>query len=397
MNKGLRQEDGIERSNPHPEGVWDVRGRIFLLAALLLLILMVPARALANGGPPWASGDKAGVILPGKSSTVHVVREHLRFEVDDGLSEARVTARYELANRGAGAESLPVIFVIQDFYPGGAGASTPTVTWKGARLPVEQVGPIAGLGDDPHAQMREAWGGESRVIDPVSGEVYPYAGYGRPDDAMQYHRFELAMAPGESASLEVTYYQQSGFDKNRYTYPVYQYQYLLLPARGWASFGPLEIEIAAPRQAFFASNLGLTWQEGAYRATLPALPEENLLFSFMSRRGILFGIVQPGPYYTLLVVLTLAAAVFVALGLAQWAARSRTPALATWSGLGLALFAGLPLNGLALFLLYQLILPLHEQGYGILFIGLFAFVASVPVTLILTPLRARKLLHRLTV
>lgn len=379
----------------HREGVWGMR-RCLLFLLFAVLLMLVPAPAQANGGPPRMTGDKMGVVLPGKSSTLHVSREELRFVVDADLRGAQVTARYELANRSATAERLPVIFVVQNFL--GGGSSEPQVIWQGEKLGVEALSSESQT-EAERSAMRQAWGGESQVVDPVTGEVYPFPPSGRsPEDEwrMQYYRFELALEAGATGTLEVSYLQHGGFDKNRYTYPIYQYQYLLLPARGWASFGPLSIEIAAPPpgEAFFASNLGLTWSDGAYRATLQGLPEQNLLFSLMSRKGILFGLVQPGPYYALLFLLLLGAAAGVSLGLGRLVSRLRTRRTAVWAGIGVGLLLGLPANLLALFLFYWAMPALHEQGYGIAIVGLGQWILSAPVSLILTPIAAGRYYDR---
>lgn len=367
------------------------------LLFITVWMALLPVRALANSGPPHETGDRPGAVLPARSTTVHVLKEHLRMEVAEALDEAKVTARYEMENRGPGVDALPVLFVLQDFAAGWRASSLPVVTWNGEPLPVGEVKTDQSLAEE-RKRMREAWGGESQVIDPVSGQVYSLRNdYGHPVDGdewqMRYVRFELPLEAGEKGSLEVSYQAQAGFDRTRYVYPVYHFQYLLLPARGWASFGPLEIEILAPpaRQAYFQSNLDFTYQEGAYRASLPGLPDENLIFSFMSRRGILFGITQKGVYYWTAFALLLSAAVGVAMGLGRLAARARTAGWSVAAGLGLGAVLGLPANLLLLILLLGSVFPTgNVHGYDTLLIGALQFIVTVPVTLITAGVAARR-------
>ncbi|MFZ5827351.1 MAG: hypothetical protein ACOY94_23880 [Bacillota bacterium] len=352
---------------------------------ILALVLTLPGGAAANGGPPQVGGDMAGVVLPARSSTVHVLKEWLRFQVSDDFEEAQVTARYQLENRGE-AVTLPVVFVVQDF---GHRREVPVITWNGEP---RSVLPLSTTSLDPAQQelMRKAWGGESEVVDPVSGERYVLEDYrGQPvgdeDGRLSFYRFELVLGAGEGGMLEVTYTQQAGYDRARYVHRVYHYQYLLLPARGWASFGGLEIEVeAAPaRRAYFASSLPLTWSDGAYRASLPGLPEQNLLFSFMSRARILGSMVHPGPYYWIAAALLMPLAYFSGRGMGWLAARIRSRGWARTVAVLTTLSVGLVGNFILMLLIFSLFPWLIIIGYAATpFIGVTQWFISVLVTLV---------------
>lgn len=359
---------------------------LFVLIGVLTWLAMVPGGAAANGGPPHDAGDKAGVLLPGKSSTVHVLGEALRFVLDEDLHEAEVTARYELENRGESV-TLPVVFVIQDL--GYGDGSEPVITWNGEPRQAVRLG-TSGLSGEELRQMREAWGGEEQVIDPVTGERYGLTSYGgTPVDGdeygMAYYRFDLVLPAGADGTLEVTYRQQAGYDRTRYVNRVHHYQYLLLPARSWASFGPLEIEVQAPPAsgAFFASSLPLIWSDGAYRARFPGLPDQNLTFSLMSRQGIIGRMVDSGPYYWMTATLLMLLAGLEGVGLGWLLARIPSRGWAIVTTLVGSLGLGAVVNPALTLAVFGLFSFTAISGYADTpFVGLFQWFLSVLITLL---------------
>lgn len=370
------------------------RGLSLLLAVALLL--MTAGGAHANSGPPRWTGDKAGALLPGRSSTIHVAQEHLRFAMAESLAETQVTARYLMENRGNQPEQVELIFVIQDWGPGWLQASDPTFTLDGERLTSVPV-PSEALPEAAQREMAAAWGAESQVIDPVTGERYDLDPYGGGDGRLLYHQASFPLAAGERKELAVSYYQQAGFHKNRYAHPIYHYQYLLLPAKGWASFGPLEIEVVAPpaSKAFFRSTLDFTYRDGAYRASFPTLPEQNLTFAFMSRAGMIGGLVTTGNYFLLAFLLLLPLAVLVGIGLGQLTGRIRS---AGWARF-VAVLAGLLLGGLIdlalLALLYSLSPVIRGAGYATLFIGVLQLFLLAPISAVAASVAGGRLHRRL--
>lgn len=337
---------------------------VLLLVTLLLGLL--PGTARANAGPPRIGGDTGGPLLPGKSDQVHVLGEVLRFDLHPDLETASVTARYTLENRGPALKGQPFVFVVQD---AGDGADL-TASWQGEPLAVEAVD-TAGFTADELARMAGAWTTVDAWMDPVTGEPYtPGEFYGREASA-RYFRFAVDLPEGASGELTVTYEQTAAWDRTRYALRVHHYQYLLLPAEGWASFGPLEIRVApAPgSRLYFAGNLDFRQEGGEYVAAYPGLPGENLAFAVMDRSGLFLG-PRTAPYYWLgfAVVLVLAAAVGAGTG---WLA-GRLPHR------GWAVRAGvvgglLPGGALIVWLAMHLLMAipaLREQSYGPAFAGI---------------------------
>lgn len=364
-----------------------------LVMAVSLLLVAMAGSAQANGGPPRISGDKGGVMLPGSTNQVHITAESLQFDVADDLRTADVTARYAMANRGGELRSFPVVFVWQNGRPGG---QPPAVTWNGEPVASRQV-ETTGLTQPQLQQMAQAWSAMDSLIDPVTGQ-----GYSDPEyvwsDRIGYLVFDLNMAASSTGTLEVRYRHTAAWDRTRYTHDVYSYQYLLLPAKGWASFGPLEIRVKAPgpERTFFASTLPLRWEGGEYRGEFPGLPEQNLAFSFMSRRGIIGHVAKSGPYYWFSFALVLVGAVLAGLGIGRLCGRLRSRAWAISSGLFAGIVGGGVLNLIMVFGFMALIPALSRQGYDYLFIGIGQWLVAMPLTAALAGIYAGKWQRRLS-
>lgn len=356
---------------------------VALLVALLLAVFS--GVAAANGGPPTMAGDKSGLLLPGKSSQMHVVREHLSFDLADHLGRATVTARYDMANRGEALKDFAVIFVWQA--RSGTNPS-PSVTWNGQPV-TSQILDLSPLSGAELQQMQTAWTAMNQVADVLTGEMvafHPYEG----NLEVQFLGFRLDVPANSAGVLEVRYEHSAAMDRTGYLHPVYAYQYLLLPAKSWASFGPLEIEVKAPGPdaALLASNLPLQWDGDAYRASLPGLPDQNLAFSVMSRKGVIGSWVTPAPYYWLSFLLLLIAAALLGLGLGWLAGFIRHRVWAVLVALAVALTGG----GLLVFALsfgvMALFPALSDQGYGVAFAALGETVVGTTLAAVLASVSA---------
>jgi len=366
-----------------------IRCRTWLAVLLFFLIGLAPVRALANAAPPRYVGDAGGPLLPGHSDQVHVLHEALWFHLHPDLRFADVRAVYTLENRGPALFGQPFIFVAQS-----SGDDLKlAATWEGASLPVEEVDPEQFTPGELEA-MEEVWTRVDTWLDPVTGEFYDpdvVAGQG----GLRFYRFAVDLPAGGVGKLEVGYQHRGAYDRVRHVHPVYHYQYLLQPARGWASFGPLEIRVTLPAEinTYFASNLDFEREDGAYRVQLPGLPDENLTFAVMDRAGILFGFTQAGPYFTMAfaILMVLAAAVGVAFG---WLTH-RLPR--QWAPLAAAA-AGLLLGGLLDIVLAAYVLKafpaLREQSYGLYLEALGQGLVGAVVSTVAAVVSSRRLSQR---
>jgi hypothetical protein len=309
--------------------------RLYAFMLVILVTICLAAPAYANGGPPRYVGDEGGTLLLGKSDQVHVQSERLTFAfTEDELQRAEVTAAYVMENRGAAFTDQEVLFVVKVT---GMPERGMAITYKGQPLTVHELPPGTVTPEE-----RAAWGDAPKWLDPVTGE-HVDAGTAFGGTGYRFFRFALSMAGGEVGELTVKYNHMAGFDKLPYSYPVYHYQYLLSPARAWASFGPLTIRVErlSPKTAYFANNLGLTYADGAYEARFDGLPQENLSFAVMSKRGIIFGMTRREPYLLIAAIVAVTLSVLIGRGMGSLTGRDRSRI----RGVILAFLAGLVLSG----------------------------------------------------
>ena len=65
----------------------------------------------------------------------------------------------------------------------------------------------------------------------------------------------------------------------RYEPPIYEYTYLLSPAKTWAEFGDLDIVVNTPYYMTVSGGLfHFEQMENGYRTSIDGLPEEELMF-----------------------------------------------------------------------------------------------------------------------
>lgn len=355
--------------------------RISLVAVLVTLVLVtLSGVAAANAGPPQTAGDKSGLLLPGKSSQVHVTREHLRFDLTNQIEGAAVTARYEMENRGEALKDYAVIFVWQA--RSGRNPS-PVVTWNGQPV-ASQILDLSALSSAEMEQMKTAWTAMDQVADPVSGEMVAFRPY-EGNLAVTFLSFSLDIPANSAGVLEVSYEHTAAMNRAGYIHRMYAYQYLLLPAKSWASFGPLEIEVKAPGPdaIFFKANLPLKWDGDAYRASLPGLPDQNLAFSVMSREGVIGNWSRPAPYYWISFVMLLIGAALLGLGLGWLAGNIGHRVWAVVAALVVAIGGGGFLVFIMAFGIMALFPALSDQGYNVAFAAVGETVVGTALTAVL--------------
>lgn len=353
---------------------------LLMLGAMLLFSMVAAVPLLANSAPPRWYGDKAGVPLPGSSSQVHVRKETLRFDVkgDDGAyGKARVSARYEMENAGPALTDFPVLFVIED---AGGSERNLKVTWKGAAVEAQPLETNA-LSQQEQAEVSSAWGALRTVMDPVTGEKQTMQDYFGQHE-LHFVQFALDLPAGLTATLEVSFDQTAAADRTARIHPLYHYQYLILPAKSWASFGPLEVAVRAPgpEKAFFASNLPMTYDGAEYKASFPGLPPEDLAFSFMSKRGLVGSMVTTGPYYLFAFGLLLIIAGLLGWGIGWLAGLIRHKGWSVGAAVAGALLVGSLLDILGSFAIMGMLPALSDQNYGVAFAAVGQSLVAVPFT-----------------
>lgn len=95
--------------------------------------------------------------------------------------------------------------------------------------------------------------------------------------SMYWYQYELTVPAGETVVNTVTAPLYPDIHKG-WDPAIYTYQYLLSPARGWADFGPLDIEIKTPYYMTQCNLEGFEKTGEGYFLHLDGLPEKELEF-----------------------------------------------------------------------------------------------------------------------
>jgi hypothetical protein len=310
------------------------------LALVCLAALFAPRPALANMARSYWSGEQHGPLVAPGPTTVRVDDEELTFVLGAELGAAEVTARYRMTNGGAAPAGGEVAFVyVRGDRDDREASAAPVITVDGAAVELRRV-----EGAELPAPALRAW-----------GEL--------PAERLAWLVFRLDFTPGQARTVEVRYAQLPSRDLAERVNPTYAYDYLLSPARSWASFGPLHLRVRAPAgTALLSSTIPLARDGEGYRAELAGLPDRELSFTVMSTAGLWFGMSTSGGYLRL-VALALALLTLPAAWLGGRLLRRASPASSTvWiTFAGGGLVFGL---GLAALLLVDRITPRRAFGFG---------------------------------
>lgn len=115
-------------------------------------------------------------------------------------------------------------------------------------------------------------------------DSYGYLHYSMTNSLMRWFEYRLTIPAGGRLANEVTaplYPDINGY----YSPSKYSYQYLLSPAKCWASFGSLEIVINTPYYLLDNNLKDFEKEEGGYRLKLDGLPEGELEFTLCSSKA----------------------------------------------------------------------------------------------------------------
>lgn len=313
-----------------------------VVVLLLLSLLAIPRGARANMAEAVTAGDRFGALVPRGATGVRVERETLSFDLDASLASAKVRAVYRMIG-GAEASSSEVAFVLVE----GRGDRGPeaAITIDGAPVTFRVV--RADDASTPPAEvaaMTRAWstlGASSKLAWLV---------------------FRLDFTPSQAREVTVAYTHVPTEDRAARVNSTFGYDYLLSPAKAWASFGPIEISVRAPADVTLTSNVALARRGDAYRATLPGLPAGELSFAVMSTRGLWLGMTTSGGYWVIVIALMIATALAAGTatgGLFHTGSALRRGALRVVIGGGLSVAAAI-----AMAAALSAALPRHGLGFG---------------------------------
>ena len=280
-----------------------MRLRLYVLV-LALCFLLIPKEAFANGLPNYPMLEKPGgliVALPNVPITVD--KEVLT--VDLTQNPISVNAKYTLTN------PLAEIATVQVLFPIGKNEEA-KVVFDGSAIRTE-------LTDDWSVMAFQDLTLADYWIDPYTNERYTPTSSSAHRD-FDFDRFTITLNPSESKVLSVSYKQSRSYDATRFfREPVYRFDYLLLPAKHWASYKNLEVNLLSSDKITFVSNILFTeTTENSYVFRSDNLPTENLSLFFAPQKGVLNGqITSFYKRYFLYVVLVSIILVFLLIGISR--------------------------------------------------------------------------------
>lgn len=98
------------------------------------------------------------------------------------------------------------------------------------------------------------------------------------DQLMRWYEYQIVLEPGEKTVNKVTAPIYPSININDEP-PVYEYTYLLSPAKSWESFGTLDIVVNTPYDMTEQNQEGFKRTDTGYVCNLPGLPENELVFT----------------------------------------------------------------------------------------------------------------------
>lgn len=270
FGKGAKTKT-MNGSTSKTSGMFKAGTRIlYLLIILVLGVMEFPERTDANG-LPWSSlltHPVGGALGPDAQTPVAVVREDLFLDLRGPV--AHIRAHYRLRNLSSSGITVTVAFPIpqHDGVPAYEGIQ-PQV-WVDDRSEETALAAPPPTLDNDVMFLQKEW------LDPYTGEAYlPTEWRRRP--VPDFFIFQVPFEAHQERSLLVEYNQYPSLDYARFARPSRRIDYLLQPARYWADFGELTIEVLAPFGRPVRSSLPLTPNGyGRYTGTFSGLPEGNL-------------------------------------------------------------------------------------------------------------------------
>ena len=347
------------------------------LALGAALVLAFPAALLANMADPHRPGDAIGEPAAALAG-IAVAHESLR--VDLSASPATVEAVYTLRNDSTAREvALEFLALgLHRVYDGGTG--------DGRLAPGEQAYSVTvdgrPLAPAPTDSLRvpAIWSADEVRTPRLDGGVTYYDSH----VPLAYGSGETSFAPGFRFTLPVP----EGRSTVRVRYPVTlasvedaghprplrQFAYSLAPARRWAGFGRLDVEVRLPPGVDAASAPGLTREGDVMTGSFRSIPADVLAVAFRERAPLAFHLAAGAvwPWLALcLVVAPLAMGVRAAAGAQRRpGARRQRPRVAGSLGRGV-LAAVVAAVGWAALVTAAASLATTPWGYGFAFVAFF--------------------------
>ncbi len=244
--------------------------RLLVAAWLALVVLMVPAVARANVGPPSSGGQVVGE--PVGVVGVDITRETLTIDLCPlaGNGLAQVEAVYHLSNPGS-EKKLDLLFAsgsanVADFQVWLGGQSVASAPAKDKKLPPSWQAPrqTPGLhGESGLDYLRY----HPRGVTPVAFTV---------------------VVPSGRHDLKVRYAAEAATYLMGYPTVYRQFAYVLAPARAWSAFGGLDVTVHLPESWRAACAPALERAGDTLKGSFANLPADAIVLTVQAPEGWAF-------------------------------------------------------------------------------------------------------------
>lgn len=231
--------------------------------ALLALVASV-GTASANAAKGWEGGDRAGE--PIGITDIAITREELVIDMrpmTDRGALAKVSATYHLDNRGPDKQ-LDLVFAM----------GSPSRDFR-----VLLDGKLIATMPRPDVQVPESWQPPRFTPGFDGGELY----YGT-DNAPTAVAFRLVVPAGRH-DLAVTY-DAEPVQHHIDSVLIYQFAYVLSPAREWAGFGGLELVVHVPPDWKIAVTPALEREGDTLRGSFTTVPADAVALTIQTPTGL---------------------------------------------------------------------------------------------------------------
>ncbi|CAM4429393.1 hypothetical protein FHS16_003655 [Paenibacillus endophyticus] len=250
---------------------------IFIAAILMLLI--GPATAGANGGPLYEPAEGYGLLQLDEHSKVSLVQEKVLFKigksVNDYMGQADITVSYELHNKSNERKDIRVLFLTPS-------KEALTVTESGEQVAVSLA----------HEAKPANWQAAvtDTVTDPVSGKAIRLNQGWIGNQAPVGTQFPLSFGPDETKHIVIQYAEGGGLYEKGIIHKIRSHQYYLTPAEFWEGEPNVELEVQLyAAGAKLHSNLPMEKSSSTvYKASFRRLPSEDWYFSYVFSSRLLF-------------------------------------------------------------------------------------------------------------
>lgn len=273
----------------------------------------------ANGFPSIVEPHANGLFLPQKETDIEIIKEDLYFKVDPsyfvnnpfyGLfaeppsDRIKTSVNYKMKNNLNDYKKINVIFPVTVLIQ-----KDPSIKFND-----RVIKPIKKINISIYKKQLRIWDPKKDTyIDaseklnflksPEISNYFSYTGNG-----LTLYLFELEFKPNETADLNINYTDIAGYRTHWLRYPIYNFIYLLTPAKYWKDFHDLNITFDLPEN-FVISKSSLQLKDSRsilhhiYTGKFSSLPKEDFIIQYKPVRLYIIPIILWTVFFIILALI----------------------------------------------------------------------------------------------